>query len=375
MTNIGGLYYALHRLEDRSGLESDWSDLEARSDCPFFLTWDWIGTWLQTTPGLSPWLLTVRDGATIVAMGLFQPARHSRRFRQTRCLMLHRTGDSVTDIITIEYNDILMDRAYRERVQTGFLPFLRQAKLAQAPFSAWDEIHVAMATQEIAQQARAAGLLTLELAHKPSWFVDLEAVRLSGKSYLETRSANTRQQIRRAIRLYQEKGPVTATAARSLPEAMVFFEEFKQLHQATWTPRGQPGGFSNPYFEAFHRALLERCIPRGTAELVRVAAGDGLIGQVYNFVYRGRVYAYQTGFAYGEDARLKPGLVSHSLCIERHLQSGAHAYDFMAGDNRYKANLGTRGPDMMHHVLQRRTLASISEMMLRNVKALLTRSR
>lgn len=370
--NIEGLSYALHALGDPDSLAADWTGLEERSDCPFFLTWDWIGTWLAMTPGLSPLLLTVRDGPSLVALALLQSARQRRRFRHTRALLLHRTGDPITDIITIEYNGLLVDRLYRDRVMQSLFAFLKRTRLCGAPFGDWDEIHVAMATQEIAQKARAEGLVTLELAHKPSWFVDLDAVRRGGGVYLESLSSNTRYQIRRAFRLYQEHGPVTANAARSAEEAMGFFAEFKQLHQATWVDRGQPGGFSNSYFENFHRTLLRRCIARGTVELVRVAAGDHLIGQVYNFIHRGRVYAYQTGFAYEADARLKPGLVSHCLCIERHLQNGAHAYDFMAGDNRYKSNLGIRGPDLMHHVLQRRTLPAMGEILLRKLKTALS---
>ena len=81
-------------------------------------------------------------------------------------------------------------------------------------------------------------------------------------------------------------------------------------------------------------------------ELLRVSAGADIIGYVYNLVYRGHVYAYQTGILYESNPRLKPGLVSHCLCIERHLEEGSDVYDFMAGDARYKASLGEPGPDM-----------------------------
>jgi CelD/BcsL family acetyltransferase involved in cellulose biosynthesis len=108
----------------------------------------------------------------------------------------------------------------------------------------------------------------------------------------------------------------------------------------------------------------------GTVEVFRVAAGEQLIGQVYNFLYRGRVYAYQTGFRYDDDPKAKPGLVSHLLCIQQHLEKGALVYDFMAGDNRYKKTFGIRGPDMAHYVFQRRTATRISEAILRRVKRL-----
>ncbi len=99
-----------------------------------------------------------------------------------------------------------------------------------------------------------------------------------------------------------------------------------------------------PFFELFQRRLIEVALPHGTVEIMKVAAGSDVIGYVYNLVYRGHVYAYQTGINYEDDARLKPGLVSHCLCIERHYNDGNSIYDFMAGEARYKASLGIPGP-------------------------------
>ena len=151
---------------------------------------------------------------------------------------------------------------------------------------------------------------------------------------------------------------------------MAYFAEFKQLHQAYWVQRGTPGGFSNRHFESFHQILLQTCLERGAVEIFRVSAGSRLIGQVYNFVYRGRVYAYQTGFSYEDNSKAKPGLVSHYLCMQQHLEEGASMYDFMAGDSRYKRTFGVPGPDMAHYVFQRRTATRVTEAVLRRLKNL-----
>ncbi|MBV8573907.1 MAG: GNAT family N-acetyltransferase, partial [Acetobacteraceae bacterium] len=66
--------------------------------------------------------------------------------------------------------------------------------------------------------------------------------------------------------------------------------------------------------------------------------------------------------------KLKPGLVSHYLCIEHHLQRGGHTYDFMAGDARYKASLGEPGPEMLHLIVQRPTITLRTELALRRTK-------
>lgn len=368
--NIDGLSYDLRSLTDPAQLEGAWSDLEQRADCPYFLSWNWIGTWLRVTPGLIPLIFSVRDGAKIVGLAVFHPAQQRRRMASSHALFLHQTGNEYTDIITIEYNNILCDRAYAAPILEGFIPFLKQVKLPRAPFDSWDEIHTAVVTDEFLPIAVRANLMVLKLTHKPSWYVDLDSVRRTGRPFLESLSSNTRYQIRRALKLYAKSGPVSAVPAKTLDEALRYFEEMKSLHQKYWNDRGKPGGFSNAYFEAFHLALIRDGFPRGTIEVVRVSAGPKIIGVVYNFLYRGRVYSYQTGFSYENDPKIKPGLVSHSLCIEQHLAAGASMYDFMGGDSQYKASLGRRGPDMMHFAFQRRTLARTTEAFMRRINDL-----
>lgn len=367
---IDGLTYTLECPGTTEDLRRAWIDLESRSACSFFLTWDWIGTWLTVTPDLSPLLLSVRDRTLIVGLALLQPTRRRRNLVSTNALFLHQTGNPATDVITIEYNGILCDRKYAPSIARSIFWFLAQT---ETPPRNWDEIHVALATNAIGADAEAAGLIGFELARKQSWLVDLEAVRSGGRPYLETIGRNTRYQIRRAMKLYERRGPITAVAARTRQEVAVYFAELKLHHQATWVRRGNAGSFASPYFEDFHRILIEKCLEREAVELIRVTAGKEFIGLLYNFVHRGHVYAYQTGLLYQNDQRLKPGLVSHYICLQRHLERGAIVYDFMAGDSRYKINLGIPGPDLTHHVFKRPTMMARAEGFLRNTKRKLSR--
>ena len=183
-----------------------------------------------------------------------------------------------------------------------------------------------------------------------------------------TNPTGSRQQIRRSMRLYEKRGKLVACRAATLDQAMGWLEELGLLHQVYWVARGEAGGFANPYFVEFLRHMLRTCLAKGTVELFRVSAADQAIGYVYNFVYRGQVYAYLTGILYEDDAKLKPGLVNHVLAIEAHLAEGAAIYDFMAGDNRYKANLGAPGPEMYYFVAQRATFSLRLENALRGAK-------
>lgn len=73
---------------------------------------------------------------------------------------------------------------------------------------------------------------------------------------------------------------------------------------------------------------------------MRIAGPEGLIGVLLNFRHKKRVYAYQSGFHYSADNRLKPGLVCHVLAAQHAFNEGAQSYHFMAGESRYKRSLG-----------------------------------
>jgi CelD/BcsL family acetyltransferase involved in cellulose biosynthesis len=76
---------------------------------------------------------------------------------------------------------------------------------------------------------------------------------------------------------------------------------------------------------------------------------------------------------YEADPRLKPGLVSHALCIQKHVDAGSDVYDFMAGEARYKASLGGPGPDMVYLLAQRPTWPIRLENALRDTRRWLVR--
>lgn len=341
-----------------SELEMVWRDLENRSDCTFFLSWDWIGCWAAEI-GVPLQVLIGREAGRVVLLGLLAPSRRRGRLPfQIPGVGLHTTGSPEQDVITIEYNGFLVARdgapGLTDRAEAAAIRHLLQERSG-----AIDELHLRNVQRTYVDMAlpRSGALLRDHVWSKPSWRVDLDAIRASGRRYADSLSANTRQQIRRSMRLYEKQGSLQAVRARDVPEALAFLNEMKTLHQPYWTSRGEPGAFAFPFFERFQHRLIETCHPRGGVELIRVTRGDTPIGYLYNLIHRRQVYSYQCGFLFEADPKLKPGLVSHCLCIEMHENEGDGIYDFMAGDNRYKSNLGLPGPEMHYVVLQRPTPA------------------
>jgi CelD/BcsL family acetyltransferase involved in cellulose biosynthesis len=351
---------------EADALASLWRDLEERADGAFFLSWDWIGCWIAET-GVTPTVLIGRADGEVVLLGVLVPTRRRNLCAMTiEALHLHTTGDINKDVITIEYNGFLVDRAWSGRIERDAI--LALLKEIRVDGRRRDELHLKGVSYPSMDVLNGTGIAYHELSRKPSFRVDLGAVRASGGGYLDHLSANTRQQIRRSIRLYERQGAVEAIWAANVDEALQFLDGLKELHQKYWIGRGELGAFAYPFFERFQRRLIAACLMKGTVELIRIGSGAEIMGYLYNFIHRGHVYAYQSGFFYPEDPKYKPGMVCHYLSIEHHLKNQAAIYDFMAGDARYKASLGRPGPEMVYFLLQRPTLATRTESMMRKVK-------
>ena len=359
-------------LVDMSALEAEWRKLEGRADRSFFLSWTWIGSWLESFTD-RPTLIEVRDSnSRIIGLGIFCEARETRKkIIRSRQLRLHETGDPSQDVITIEYNTLLAERGMEQAVWFAAMTALRGKDV---PY--WDELIIGGASETDEALLSQFGLSVHKRAEATSAYVDLAALRADGvtdaEGYVASLGKSTRSQIRRSMKLYRARGEFALDVAASLDEAKTFLAELSPHHEAKWNAIGQRGATQNEDYIRFHTRMMERAYGSNDGngvEFLRARAGDHAFGWLYNFVDRGKVLFYLSGFAFEDDNKLKPGLVTHALAIEHHLKAGMDVYDFMGGDNRYKFNLGQKGADTVSYALQRKTLPMLVESVARSLKA------
>jgi CelD/BcsL family acetyltransferase involved in cellulose biosynthesis len=298
-------------VRDWDGLGTRWRALEALVPASFFQSWTWIGC-LAAERYPDPWLIEARNGAGTIGLALFNRRGHR--------LVLHDSGDPVLDCPYIEHNGVLGGPA---------------APMLQSALAGWMPRRLVLHGVDDATLAavRVAAPLVRVVQSQDAPFVDLS------RDFLTGRSANTRQQLRRSDRAY---GTPTVHRAETNAEAFRLLDELGAFHQQTWTARGKPGAFARPFFGRFHRALIERGLKRGEVDLLRVSAGDAVVGVLYNFRFRGQMLAYQSGFNYpnaGTGDPRKPGLTCHHAAIRLAVAAGLERYDFLAGEARYKRSL------------------------------------
>jgi CelD/BcsL family acetyltransferase involved in cellulose biosynthesis len=311
---------------DFAELGARWRDLEQRADLSFFQSWTWVGCFAAER-FFDPILVeAIEDGRT-VALALFNRVR---RWVGPAVLHLGTSGSAELDCPYVEQNGVVAESGRAEALTELCL---------RAVASRYD-LELPGVGELVLAVARRAARLSRVVRSQGSPFVDLAALRAIGGDYLAGRSANTRQQIRRSVRFYERAGPIKVEEAETVGSAHAMLDEMAALHQATWTTRNRPGSFARPFFRRFHRALIAAAMPRGEVALLRISADGMVIGFLYNFVYRQRMLAYQSGFDYAAAGSVvKPGLTCHYRAITSAMDRGLDVYDFLAGEDRYKRSL------------------------------------
>lgn len=308
-----------------AALGEAWRSLEPAAAPSFFQSWTWVGC-LAEERFPDPVLLRAEREGRLAGLALFN--------RRGGALHLGESGDAGLDRPFTEHNGPLA-------ADPAVAAALLQAAWRVAGVRRLVLGGVAPALAE------AAGGAIIRRQVRPAPFLDLVALRAAGGDVLAALSANARYQIRRSDRHYAGAGRL-ACARASPAERQDWLAELATLHAATWRRRGQAGAFATAFLRRFHEALTERALARDELDLLRITGPGGLVGLLYNFRHGGRVYAYQSGLADpAGGAHARPGLTCHLQAIGLAMARGDLAYDFLAGDQRYKRSLADRSLDLL----------------------------
>ena len=363
-----GWQVALKQIDGSESIKSMWHDLQLRSEYSFFQSWTWISAWLDSLSDTTGMLLleTRRNDEVVGLAVLGHNTLRRHNIFSSEALLVSESGIPSCDALTVEHSGLLIEQGIEVSVIQKCLEFLRDSHIN------WDEFYVSGVEKVQAQTyidatAKVSKLEPEVSSERPYLFVDLEAIRTSNNSYLETLSANTRYQINRSKRLYENNGPLTLRSAETLEEALGMFSQMKKLHQHSWNRRGHPGAFLSQFSNQFHAKLIKSGHSRGEIQLIEIRAGSKAFCYLYNFVHGGMVSNYQSGFRYEDDPKFKPGSVSHALAIEHNLKLGHKAYDLLMGDQRFKRSLTTHDASMVGLVVRQSRFKFHVESKLRGI--------
>jgi hypothetical protein len=358
------IYY--NPFSDLSTVEKYWQLLLRKCEHEYFLSWGWISTWIKSLEARADIRLVVGFIQNEPVAGFFIGTSSKRKYGifRSKLVSLNTTGSAYFDKLFLEYNRILVDAA----VQFGVRELIQA--LADIP---WDEFNLPGLGSDFVGKIGLIDLPDTARFHilidelSPASFVDLEQVRAMDLDYMRLVSSNKRSQIRRSIKEYEKDGEVRIIEAASANQALGYLAELIALHQKEWSSRGEVGAFSNRYLSQFHADLIAARFEHGEIQILKCFTPKATIGVLYNFIYNGRVYFYQSGFDYPPGNVYRPGLVSHYFAIRHNAEKGMSVYDFMAGDASYKTSLAPESQPMYWIRLFRRPFQFHLERTVRQV--------
>jgi len=323
-------------LSQKEKLGEKWLELERDSDCSVFLSWLWIGHWLDVVTD-KLFIIEAYNGDKIVGLGFFvETTRKVFGCFSIKQWWLHRTGLQQQDQMWIEYNDFLLDKscsiAVREQMIKAVADFDPSVKEVIIGLSASEGLDC------FSNYFTELNFLESSLVKTNGYLASLS--RLNGDYLNKTPSKNTRTQITRSKKILQSQGQLTFEVFSNPKKLVELYAKLASIHIDKWKDTNEGSGFSNPIFEGFHKAIALS----NTNNMVQIAVltlDEVELGYLVNFIYNNRVYFYLSALQENADNKVKIGMTLHSEAIQYYIQQGIESYDFLGGDARYKKSLSS----------------------------------
>jgi CelD/BcsL family acetyltransferase involved in cellulose biosynthesis len=302
-------------------LRSAWDSLLQSSEAASpFLAWEWLYPWWRHLSGSSRLRMVAVDaGNRLIALA---PFRLTTGVARLQCLDLLGTGEAGSD-----YLDVLT----RSGFETEGLDAIEQSLVAQ---------NMALRLTHLSSSAAAVGLANR--LERRRWFKvttpggTCPYIPLAGHtwdSYLATLGASHRANVRRRLRMLQQKFDVRFEQVTDHGDRREALERLTQYHSRRFDARGT--AFRTAGLCAFHDEATRRFLDRGWLRMFILRLNGAPAAVMYGFLYNGTFYFYQHGFddSYQQHSI---GLVLMALSIRAAIEEGAVEFDMLWGTEPYK---------------------------------------
>jgi CelD/BcsL family acetyltransferase involved in cellulose biosynthesis len=297
-----------------------------------FLTLDWLEAWWRHLgPRGRPSILAVEDEAAPVALAPL----HRAPIGRSGLVALRPLGVGVSD-----YLDLLLPPEAERR--GACLGALLDGLLARPLL--WDVLdlpNVPAESPTVGELSRLGEVRGLRLAVLPGYA--RPAVALSGTwdDYATSRPSKMRYNLRSRLRRLGQCGPVRFRTADTAGEVRMALGELTRLHARRWAGQRTSTIFSSSLrARAFYAEVVQRYAASGLLDLTLLEVGDRVVAGSLGFVERGTFYYYLPAWE-PELAIYAPSSLLLAHLIERAFAAGLERFDFMLGDEPYKAQWAT----------------------------------
>ena len=307
-------------------IADDWRQLAAGHP---FRGYDWLaGWWRHYAPPGELFVLAVTDDTTNGLVGL-APWRREHSARRGEIIRPLGDGQVCTDHLT------LLAEPGREATVAGELAtFLMDDQLQWDLLELTDtdandptlaQLSQALADRDCVVRARDADAC---------WAIELPT---DWEAYLALQSKSHRKQLRRAERRVLDSDACHWRLVSTEDDWRAAWPILVDLHQRRRQSLGEPGCFASPEFEAFHREVSRALLAQGQLRMSWLELNGKPAAAEYAFASGDAWLAYQGGV----DPDMlddEPGRLSTIAMLRAAMAEGASTFDFLRGDEPYKAH-------------------------------------
>jgi CelD/BcsL family acetyltransferase involved in cellulose biosynthesis len=310
-----------------------------------FLTPEWPETWTRLLGNGRALLFGVADGDKICALAPMEQTTVAGGFTVLRPL-----GTGVAD-----YLDLLLP--YDPSTRIASLEVLVGELIARR--DAWDAVTLSGLPGEsptACDLTRVAGERGLRAATLPGYARPEIALDGDWESYLQSRPGRFRYNLRSRLRRLAERGEVRFRHIERADQVVPAVGMLAALHARRWNDQYTSTIFSSSTAgQRFYGEACRRYQERGLLDLTLLEVDGHAVAGSIGFVDRGTYYYYLP--AWDPDlATLAPSSLLLAHVIERAYESGLHRFDFMLGEEPYKARWATGERHTVNLVLASPTL-------------------
>jgi CelD/BcsL family acetyltransferase involved in cellulose biosynthesis len=321
----------IENLADLEPMRAAWDALAG--GCPF-RSWSWISTWWRhygagnTARQLQVWL-AFRD-ATAEAASLIGvlPTYVDASWTQGSVLRLLGDGEVCSDHI-----GLLTAAGTEEAIARAVAAELLQR-------ADWDLLDFAgvdaddAATSTLLDSLALGNATVTRLAADRCWAIDLPS---SWDEFLAMQSKSHRKQLRQLDSRVIQPGRADWKLVESADDFATAWSTLVDLHQRRRQSLGEPGCFASRKWAAFQWDVAQHLLAEGRLRLSLLTLDGRPIAAEYHMAGAGVTYAYQGGV---DPDRLhdEPGQLSTICSIKRAFSEGHRQFDFLRGDEPYKAH-------------------------------------
>ncbi len=320
----------ISRPQSLTTLAPAWQELFAASGQEIFNSPAWLLPWWQHLRGDRSVFVLVAHDSTGRARGLLPLCLNRARIGLRLQRRLGFLGD---ETVGSDYLDLIADPTWRPAVTQAFGEALVRNR------EAWDLIELRDLDSESETPRRllaamGSGFTGTSLTGLECPCTDLDPTRPFDEFLHRTRRRDN--YLRR--RKWLEKQPGFdieiyrggAGLERSL-------DAFFELHALRWQADGGSAGISGAAVEAFHRSAAAELAAAGKLRLFTLRVGEKAVASVYGLVHGATFSYYQSGMDPEWRSR-SVGLVLIGETFADALRSGLTRYDFLRGEETYKAD-------------------------------------